>query len=245
MAVSTRALLLLLLAGGLFVSGFDDRVQAPAIGVRSAGVLTVNGLKFRDSNRNGTLDVYEDWRKPAAERARDLVSKMRLEEKAGLMMHGTAPGLGGPAGVSNRGYDLEAARALIVGRNVTSMISRLMLSPATLAAQNNALQAVAETGRLGIPLTLSTDPRHHFQYVEGASVRSTGLSQWPETLGFGALNDPALVRKFGDIARQEYRALGFQMALSPQADLATEPRWPRVTGTFGEDPDRVGALAQA
>ncbi len=245
-ASTTRAFLSLCVAtAALVLSGADTPAQ-PAIGVRStSGVLTVGGSKFRDSNRNGVLDTYEDWRRSAAERARDLVSKMTIEEKAGLMMHGTAPGLGGPVGVSARGYDLEAARGLIIGRNVTSMISRLMLPPAALAAQNNALQAVAETGRLGIPLTLSTDPRHHFQYVAGASVRSTGLSQWPETLGFGALNDPALVRRFGDIARQEYRALGFQMALSPQADLATEPRWPRVTGTFGEDPDRVGALAQA
>ena len=44
-----------------------------------------------------------------------------------------------------------------------------------------------------------------------------------------------LVKRFGDIARQEYLAVGITQALSPQADLATEPRWARINGTFGED----------
>ncbi len=217
----------------------------PRLGTRGAPLLTVDGLSFRDLNRNGKLDVYEDWRRPAAERARDLVSQMTLEEKAGALMHGTAPGKGGMNGFGAREYDQDLARRLILERKVTSMISRLSIPPAQLAAANNALQAIAEEGRLGIPLTLSTDPRHHFQYTAGASVEVRGLSQWPETLGFGALNDPAVTRRFGDIARQEYRALGFQMALSPQADLATEPRWPRVNGTFGEDPELVNRQTRA
>ncbi len=218
--------------------------EAPKIATRSASILIVAGQQFRDANRNGKLEPYEDWRLPVAARVRDLLARMTLPEKAGAMMHGTAPGLGSPGGFSNKGYDLDAARALIEGRHVTSMISRLALQPTALAGQNNALQAIAEAGRLGIPLTLSTDPRHHFQYVQGASVASSGFSQWPETLGFAALNDPVLMRMFGNIARQEYRATGFHMALSPQADLATEPRWPRVTGTFGEDPALVSKMAQ-
>ena len=207
--------------------------------------LVVDGVQFRDMNRNGRLDLYEDRRKPAAERVKDLLAQMTIEEKAGAIMHGTAPGVSGPGGFSNKGYDLVAARQLMEKRLVNSMISRLALAPAALAAQNNELQTIAASTRLGIPLTLSTDPRHHFLYVPGASVASQGFSQWPETLGFGALNDAALVRRFGEIARREYRATGFHMALSPQADLATEPRWPRVTGAFGEDPERVRSLTQA
>ena len=60
-----------------------------------------------------------------------------------------------------------------------------------------------------------------------------------------AIGDPALVRRFGDIARQEYRAVGIHQALSPMADLATEPRWSRISGTFGEDPEQVGVLVKA
>ena len=114
-----------------------------------------------------------------------------------------------------------------------------------LAEQNNALQEVAERSRLGVPLTISTDPRHHFQYTLGASVAAGAFSQRPETLGFAALRDPALVRRFGDVARREYRAVGIHEALSPQADLATEPRWPRTGGTFGEDPDLARDMVRA
>jgi beta-glucosidase len=208
----------------------------PQLGTRTIPVITVEGLRFRDLNRNGTLEPYEDWRLTPAARAADLVSRMTLEEKAGTMMHGTARSAGamGMAGVG-AGYDTANNRALIVGAKVTSMITRLGGAPSMLASQNNVLQEIAEQGRLGIPLTISTDPRHHFQYVLGASNTQGKFSQWPETLGLAALDDTALVRRFGDIARQEYRAVGIHMALSPQADLATEPRWSRINGTFGED----------
>src|SRR5438309_381599 len=79
---------------------------------------------------------------------------------------------------------------------------------AFVAAQNDALQAIAESTRLGIPLTVSTDPRNHFQYTAGASVSAGQFSQWPETLGLAALGDATLVKRFADVARQEYRAVG-------------------------------------
>jgi beta-glucosidase len=220
--------------------------RQPSIVSRSAPVIEQSGLRFRDLNRNGKLDPYEDWRLTPAARARDLVSKMTLEEKAGAMMHGTARS-GGPMGGAGvgTGYDSAANRALIDGAKVNSMITRLGGDPATLAAQDNALQQLAEGTRLGIPLTISTDPRHHFQYVLGATVTSGKFSQWPEALGLAAIGDAALVRRFGDIARQEYRAVGIQMALSPQADLSTEPRWARTPGTFGEDAALAGRMVRA
>jgi len=218
----------------------------PALGARGAPILQIDGLRFKDLNRSGALDPYEDWRLPPEARARDLVARMTLEEKAGTMMHGTARS-GGPMGMAGvgAGYDSAANRALIDGAKVTSMITRLGGDPATLAAANDALQAIAEGTRLGIPLTISTDPRHHFQYVVGASVATRGFSQWPEPLGLAALRDTALVRHFGDVARQEYRAVGIHMALSPQADLATEPRWSRINGTFGEDAALAEGMVRA
>lgn len=218
----------------------------PRLSARGAPILQQDGLRFKDLNRNGMLDPYEDWRLSPPARATDLVSRMTLEEKAGAMMHGTARSLGqmGGAGIGER-YDTAANRALIGGAQVNSMITRLGGSPATLAAEQNALQAIAEGMRLGIPLTISTDPRHHFQYVIGASVAEGQFSQWPETLGLAALGDAALVRRFADIARQEYRAVGIHMALSPQADLATEPRWSRISGTFGESGDLAGQMVRA
>jgi len=218
----------------------------PQLGTRGVPIIQRDGLRFKDLNRSGAVDSYEDWRLTPEVRARDLVGRMTLEEKAGTMMHGTARGVGpmAMAGVGTT-YDTAANRALIDGAKVTSMITRLGGEPAALAAQNNALQEIAERTRLGIPVTVSTDPRHHFQSVLGASITEGQFSQWPETLGFAALGDTALMKRFGDVARQEYRAVGIHMALSPQADLATEPRWSRINGTFGEDADLAGRLVGA
>ena len=213
----------------------------PVIGGDS--VVEAAGLRFADLNRNGLVDPYEDWRLSAAERADDLVGRMSLEEKAGTLMHGTAPSSGDLG--RGQGYDLSRFEQMNRDKHITSVITRLSAPPRELAEADNALQTVARGSRLGVPVTVSTDPRNHFQFTEGASVTGGGFSQWPEVLGFAAVGDPALTRRFAEIARQEYRAVGIQMALSPQADLSTEPRWPRINGTFGEDPVLAGAMTGA
>ncbi|TNF82768.1 MAG: glycoside hydrolase family 3 protein [Gammaproteobacteria bacterium] len=215
--------------------------------LKMMGTLHVDGLAFRDLDHDGVLAPFEDWRLSADTRAKDLVGRLSLEEKVGLLLHGTIPAVGGPLGVMGigAGYDLEGAAELIHGRGVNSMITRLALEPREFAAQNNAVQAIAAEGRFSIPVTVSTDPRHHFNPIIGASVATTGFSQWPGSLGFAATGDPELVRRFGDVVRQEYRATGVHMALSPQADLATSPRWARIDGTFGEDPALVRRLVGA
>ena len=53
------------------------------------------------------------------------------------------------------------------------------------------------------------------------------------------------MEEFGDTARREYLAVGIRVALHPMADLATEPRWARIVGTFGEDAELVGRLTAA
>ncbi len=181
-----------------------------------AGYFDVDGLRFRDLDHDAKLAPYEDWRLTHAERAVDLASRMTLAEKVGLMVHGTAPAVGSELasiGIGT-GYDLDALTHLIHDNCVNSLISRLSLAPAELAAQNNAVQTLAAAGRLGIPVTISTDPRHHFNPTLGAAVSSNGFSQWPGTLGLAAIGDQELVRRFGDIVRQEYRAVGLHMALS-------------------------------
>lgn len=212
-----------------------------------APVLVRDGQTFRDLNRNGRLDPYEDHRLDADRRVADLLPRMTLEEKAGAVMHGTAPtpqSVRGGVGAAET-YDVARFETLNRERHISSVITRLSAPPHVLAAQNNALQGVASGSRLGIPVTISTDPRNHFQRTDGASLAALGFSQWPEPLGLAALDDAGVVRRFGDAARREYRAVGIHMALSPQADLATEPRWSRINGTFGEDPDRAGRMVQA
>lgn len=237
-----RALLLLAAPATLAA----QPARQPRIGAQAAPVIHVGGRDFHDLNKNGTLEPYEDWRLAPDVRARDLVARMTTAEKAGSLLHGTAKAMGpmGWIGAGNA-YDLAANTPLITQKFITAFITRLEAPAAEFARQNNALQRLAEGSRLGVPLTISTDPRHHFQEVLGASSNQAGFSQWPEPLGFGALRDPAIVRRFGDVARQEYRAVGIHEALSPQADLATEPRWSRIAGTFGEDADVVGPLVQA
>ncbi len=220
--------------------------KQPVITARHAKRLSIDGLSFKDLNKNGKLDGYEDWRKSSSVRAQDLVAQMTLAEKAGAMMHGTLR-TGGPMGAVGFGgsYDLAAIGKLITEAQVTSFITRLQAAPRSLAEENNKLQELAEASRLGIPLTISTDPRHHFQYTLGTSSSGSGFTQWPETLGFDAVGDAKLMERFGAIARQEYRAVGIHMALSPQADLATEPRWSRIIGTFGEDAQLAKRMVQA
>lgn len=200
---------------------------------------------FRDLNHNGRLDPYEDSRLSADARAEDLLARMSREEKVGTLLHGTLPAIGNPFGASDKGYDLGQVEVLVRERGITSMISRLAMSPAAFAAQNNAVQRIAERSRLGIPVTISTDPRNHFSFVAGASVSAAGFTQWPEPIGFAALGDASLIRQFGEYSAREYRAVGLHMALSPQADLATEPRWSRAISTFGADPETVSRLAGA
>jgi beta-glucosidase len=217
----------------------------PALGTRSIPLIHKNGMQFRDLNRDGVLEPYEDWRLASKARAADLLSRMTLPEKAGAMMHATAPITVDPSSSRGEQYDLVQVRTLVLKSNLTAFITRLSTPAAEIAEANNELQAIAERGRLGIPVLISSDPRNHFDTVAGASVAPSGFTQWPGTLGLASIGDAGLVQRFADTARREYRSVGIHMALSPQADLATEPRWPRINGTFGEDPALVGRMVQA
>ena len=216
----------------------------PPIASRAVPILTVDGLRFRDLNRNGKLDPFEDWRLTPEQRTTNLLARLTIEEKAGLMMHDSAPSATSPIGMGTE-YDLHAVSAIIAEKKVATFITRLTTDAANLATQNNLLQQQAEATRFAIPLTISTDPRNNFHSTLGAGNAAVSFSQWPDMTGMGAIGDPAMTRRFGDIARQEYRAVGIQEALSPQADLATEPRWGRIDGTFGEDPLAVKAQVEA
>jgi beta-glucosidase len=228
---------LLVASSGSFIAAATP--SQPHLDTRAIPLIHKDGLLFRDLNRDGVLEPYEDWRLPSAARAADLLSRMTLAEKAGAMMHGTPPT------TLNDQYDLREVKPLILQSHITAFITRSSEPASELAQANNDLQALAERGRLGIPLLISTDPRSHFDNVVGASVATKGFAQWPGTLGLASIGDVEVVRHFADTARQEYRAVGIHMALSPQADLATEPRWPRINGTFGEDPALVGRMVAA
>lgn len=202
------------------------------------------------SNDAATLEVdtrYRDSALPVEERVEILLSQMTLAEKAGLFFQ-TMISMG-PDGELSEGdpaFGLPSNAEYVVGRHM-SHFNLLGVAPTAgaIARWQNRLQELAASTRLGIPVTISTDPRHSFSENPGAAFMAGPFSQWPEPLGLAATRDPALVHRFGDIARQEYTAVGIRVALHPQVDLATEPRWARALQTFGEDADLSGELGAA
>ncbi|MFD0523866.1 glycoside hydrolase family 3 protein [Paractinoplanes durhamensis] len=212
--------------------------RQPLLGSRGVPIIKAGHLKFRDLDRNGRLTPYEDWRLPAGRRAADLLSRMSLAQKAGLMVHGTLP-------VSGTGYDPAGVTQLAADRSITTFITRLAAAPDRVAAANNAVQEIAERQPLGIPVVVSTDPRNGFSVTAGQTVSRVGTTAMPDAIGIGAAGDPRLTRRLGDIIRQEYRAVGITEGLSPQADIATEPRWTRINGTFGADPRAARGQVEA
>ena len=216
-----------------------------------APVLVENGYSFRDLNKNGELDTYEDSRANIEERTNDLIGQMNLEEKAGLMFI-TMTGMkndGSLSEIPSPGEPLtfmvESNSSLIARKKMNHVNIIQSTTPEAMVKWNNNMQKLAERTRLGIPVTIASDPRHSAHENAGASIPTPFFSKWCSPLGFAAIGDTTLMREFGDIARQEYRALGIRLALSPMADLATEPRWGRVNGTFGEDAALSAKLTRA
>jgi beta-glucosidase len=224
-------------------------------------IIKVGKLSFKDLNKNGQLDKYEDWRLPVDERAKDLASKMTIDQIAGLMLYSghqsipAAPRGFGAATYNGKPFPESGANAwdlsdqqkkFLKDDNLRHVLITRVQSPEVAAKWNNTMQAFVEGVGLGIPANNSSDPRHsavasaEYNYGSGGSI-----SMWPESLGMAATFDPSIMLKFGDIASREYRALGIATALSPQIDLGTEPRWSRLNGTFGEDPYLSADMARA
>ena len=224
-------------------------------------VLTVNGEKFKDLNKNGKLDKYEDWRLSADERAKDLASQMSVEQIAGLMLysqHQSIPAnpFGFGAGTYNgkplpesgmQAFDLsDQQKQFLKDDNLRHVLITSVQSPEVAAKWNNNVQAFVEGLGLGIPANNSSDPRNTAMATSEFNAGAGGtISLWPDGLAMGATFDPELVKQFGEIASQEYRALGISTALSPQIDLGTEPRWYRIANVFSESPELVRAMGQA
>ena len=227
----------------------------PTLGYKSAPIIEDKGYAFKDLNQNGELDPYEDWRLDATTRAKDLASQLTVEEIAGLMLyssHQSIPGTGGfgKSTYAKRDHDpwemtIEQRRFLAQDKLRAVLITSVQ-SPEVAARWNNKIQGFVEQFGHGIPVNISSDPRNETAATAEFNLGSGGqISLWPTPLGLAATFDPELVREFGSIASREYRALGIATALSPQIDLATEPRWSRFNGTFGEDPALDTDMARA
>ena len=220
---------------------------SPSSGV---AILTVDGFAFKDLNRSGALDPYEDWRLPVDERSRDLAGRLSLEEICGLMLYSSAQHVQDSALTPSQ-------RSLLEEDHIRHMLIADVKDARTAALWSNAVQALCEAAPLGIPSNNSSDPRN---YTNGtANVNNyrpepdgefnpsseSDISKWPREVGMAATFDVDLMRRHGEIVSAEYRAMGITTALSPQADISTDPRWRRFYGTFSEDPALCRDLAQA
>lgn len=258
-----------------------DYVQ-PGIEAKKAPILTKGKLQFKDLNKNGAIDPYEDWRLPVDQRIDNLVSLMTLEEKVGLMFHPNiavpangvvkydltdeeraaqaaanenyagpiGPGGQQPAGGGMAMGQMRAtatAKLYIEEKNFRNILNNGVAPIREFASWSNGMQEIAEGTRLGIPIMFSTDPRHGATL--GAHVSGEQyFSKWPSRegqVGITASLDTAIVRKFGEVVAEEYRAVGLHMILGPQIDVMTEPRWSRNMGAFSEDANLTAEMLGA
>lgn len=230
---------------------------SPQSGVK---IIEIDRYAFKDLNQNGQLDPYEDWRLDVDTRAKDLASRMTKEQIAGLMLysgHQRIPGGGFGRGSTYNGkdyaesganpYDLtDNQKEFLTDDNLRHVLITSVESPEVAARWSNNVQALVEGIGLGIPSNNSSDPRHGVDSGEEYNAGAGGdISRWPPSIGLAASFDPGVVKEFGEIASAEYRALGVSTALSPQIDLATDPRWYRFSGTFGESPELSTDMGKA
>jgi beta-glucosidase len=199
---------------------------------------TSNTQEAREDYKNSMLGIDQ--------RVNDLLDRMTLAEKAGMLFQTMIIVGSGDLSEPNATFRVNSAEHMIKTQLLTHFnVVRAADDAKTLAEWHNRLQQMASGTRLGVPITLSTDPRNHFTENVGTAAAAGAFSRWPETLGFAAIGSAELVQNFADFARQEYLAVGLRLALHPQIDLATEPRWARINGGFGEDADLTSRLVQA
>ena len=225
-----------------------EKIKIFFLSAKAPKIILKEGSKYRDLNRNGKIDIYEDNNFSAEQRAADLLSKMSLEEKVGQMFHPPISLKGGAISeimnlASGKG---DSTESLILNKHISHFNLYGSPSPLELSKKLNYLQRVSEKSRLAIPLTISSDPIHEVPRGGGIAAFSLkGFSKWPSQLGFAATRDSQTIKEFAEIAGKEYLAVGIRTALHPMSDLATEPRWARNFGTFGSNANLSSEFTKA
>ncbi|MFK3679811.1 glycoside hydrolase family 3 protein [Microbacterium sp. NPDC090218] len=176
----------------------------------------------------------------AGQRVDALLSAMTVEEKAGsLLVARIVTGAGGAlweGGESESPFGFSPTTELLRDRHVTHVTLMNPAPVAELARWGQEIRRVAASTRLGIPVSVASDPVHGRSRNTDVAMSGGGFTPFPEPIALAATHDPSLVRAAARMIGEELRAAGIHIALHPMADLATEPRWARVAGTFGEDP---------
>ncbi len=203
----------------------EEAPVQPELVARVKNIIEVDGYQFKDLNDNGALDPYEDWRLTPEERAEDLLSQMDATQKASQMVHLTL--------VSKKDSWFNE-------NNVGfALVYEYIFDSATEAAKRtNEIQELSESAPLGIPVIFSMDTEAGAAFVKDATFL-------PDEINQGAVNDPELVTRLNQVLKEELMAVGVRMALSPDADLITDPRWGRNQECYSEDTDVVQSLIVA
>lgn len=226
--------------------------------------LEQEGCFFKDLTGDGKLYPYEDWRLSAQERAEDLAGRLSTDQILGLMLHTPQqmlPGYSNPYlgmatydGKEFRDTDgnvpvyamTDQQKESVKKRFIRHYLLSIVPDAHGSAMWVNQMQEEAEEAPFGIPVNISTDPRHGCNATDEFNAGAGGaISHWPENIGMAATFDPELMKKFGQIVAREYRAMGLTTALSPQIDLGTEPRWGRYSGSLGESVKLAADMARA
>ncbi len=197
------------------ISLAETAYTQPELKAEAVAILEQDGYRFKDLNKSGALDKYEDWRLTPEERADDLLSQMTAEDKAAQMLHVTL-------------VTLKESWFREMNIGFALAYSYLQDGPREAAQRTNEIQALAESARLGIPVVFSMDSVIGASWIDGATIL-------PDQITLAATNNVALVEQLAELQREEMKAVGLRMSLSPVADLATDPRWGRVQECFGED----------
>ena len=203
----------------------EETYTQPVLGVDMVEIIEQDGYQFKDLNKNGALDPYEDWRLSAEERAEDLLSQMEPVDMASQMVHLTL---------------VSKKDSWFTEYNVGfALVYEYIFTDAQEAAKRtNEIQVLSESSRLGIPLVFSMDTEIGAAYIKDATFL-------PDEINQGAANDAELVTKLNEVLREELMAVGVRMALSPDADLITDPRWGRNQECYSEDTEVVQELIVA
>lgn len=247
----------------------------PELETRSKDILKVKGREFRDLNDNGKVDRYEDWRRPVEQRTADLVERMTLEEKAGLMLIDTFNALcGGDVDQAvaadyigtQQMHRFVFRNSVVRPENVTCVDGSTgrgssSVTPTEAATFTNSIQELSEATRLGIPALFKSNARNHIDPDARFGINESAgqMSAFPKEAGIAAAalgaqasagqqptdGDMSVVEDFADVMGEEWSAIGLRGMYGYMADLSTEPRWYRTHETFTEDADLMSNIASS
>ena len=244
--MASLALAAVLGMGVMPVHAEETPVQ-PELKARVKEIIEADGYQFKDLNDNGVLDTYEDWRLSPQERAENLLSLMTAEQKAAQMVHLTLvtqkdswfnKNNVGFALVYEYIFEPEEDDEAEEDGEESDETQTPISSARNAAMRTNEIQELSESSELGIPVIFSMDTEAGAAFVKDATYL-------PDEINQGAAGDVELVTRLNEVLKEELKAVGVRIALSPDADLITDPRWGRNQECYSEDVETVETMIAA